>query len=119
MVNKISMRNSLLHITLATHQVLGGSKFNLAYTYTQELMLMPHVSAEFALEGGASQHNKPTLVLSLMPLWALELRCRVLMTPSGGGAFTMAELTIWGIHRKSSFLGTCRQWQTGVGKHES
>ena len=65
------------------------------------------------------QQSNPTLVLSLMPLWALELRCRVLMTPSGGGAFTMAELTIWGIHRKSCFLGTCRQQQTGVGKHES
>ena len=65
------------------------------------------------------QQSSPTFVLSLMCLWAVELRCRVLMTPSGGGAFTMAELTIWGIHRKSSFLGSCRQKQTIVRGQES
>ena len=65
------------------------------------------------------QQSSPTLVLSLMPLWAVELRCRVLMTPSGGGAFTMAELTIWGIHRKSSFLGSYSQQETGVGIQKS
>ena len=65
------------------------------------------------------QQSSPTLVLSLMPLWAVELRCRVLMTPSGGGAFTMAELTIWGIHRKSFFLGSYSQQGTGVGQQKS
>lgn len=45
-----------------------------------------------------SSNSLLTLVDLSMFLWAWEQTWRVLMTPSGGGAFTMALLTIWGMY---------------------
>lgn len=54
-----------------------------------------------------------TLVVLSTFLCAVEQMWSVLMTPSGGGAFTMALLTIWGIYRWSFAKLTCKHVNSG------